>query len=219
MTEMPELAAFHDVRFPLDLAFGASGGPVRRTEIVALASGHEQRNQRWSRSRRRYDAGFAVRTIGQLQEILDFFEARGGRLHSFRFRDPLDGQSSPLGSPITPLDQLIGAGTGSRASYPLVKNLAGQASATGRPITKPVPGSVRVAVGGTERYAGTHFSVDHLTGMVTFLAGNVPAAGARVTAGFAFDIPARFDTDEIRVSLIAFEAGEVPSIPIVEVLE
>jgi uncharacterized protein (TIGR02217 family) len=215
---MPELAAFHDVRFPLDLALGASGGPVRRTEIIALASGHEQRNQRWSRSRRRYDAGFAVRTIGQLQEILAFFEARGGRLHSFRFRDPLDGQSSPHGSPITPLDQLIGTGTGSQASFQLVKNLPGQAPASGRAITKPVPGSVRIAVGGTERSAGTHFSVDHLTGIVSFLAGSVPAQGARVTAGYAFDIPVRFDTDEIRVSLIAFEAGEVPSIPIVEVL-
>jgi uncharacterized protein (TIGR02217 family) len=216
---MPELAAFHDVRFPLDIALGASGGPARRTEIVALASGHEQRNQRWSRSRRRYDAGFAIRTIAQLQEIIAFFEARSGRLHSFRFRDPLDGQSSAHGSHITPLDQQIGTGNGAVTRFQLAKNLTGGPAGSQRVITKPVPGSVRVAVGGTERVAGTHFSVEHLTGMVTFLPGSVPVQGARITAGFAFDIPARFDTDEIRVSLMAFEAGEVPSIPIVEVLE
>jgi uncharacterized protein (TIGR02217 family) len=216
---MPELAAFHDVRFPLDIALGASGGPARRTEIVALASGHEQRNQRWSRSRRRFDAGFAVRTIAQLQEILAFFEARCGRLHSFRFRDPLDGQSSPHGSQITPLDQLIGVGTGAATRFQLVKSLPGGSAASQRTITKPVAGSVRVAVGGIDRVSGTHFTVDHLAGTVNFLPGSVPAQGARITAGYAFDIPARFDTDEIRVSLMAFEAGEVPPIPSVEVLE
>ncbi|WP_081173331.1 DUF2460 domain-containing protein [Rhizobium rhizosphaerae] len=48
---------FHDIRFPADISLGASGGPERKTDIVALASGHKQRNAPWVNSRRRYDAG------------------------------------------------------------------------------------------------------------------------------------------------------------------
>jgi uncharacterized protein (TIGR02217 family) len=38
-----------------------------------------------------------------------------------------------------------------------------------------------------------------------------------VTAGFHFDVPARFDSDFLEVDLAAFAAGEIPSIPIVEI--
>ncbi len=212
---MPMLPAFHDVRFPSGLALGVSGGPVRRTEIVALASGHEQRNARWALSRRKYDAGFALRTLADLQVLTAFFEARSGRLHAFRFRDPLDHTSALPGQPITAADQLIGTGDGVAATFQLVKNGLGP---VGRPITKPLAGSIRISVNGVEKTAGTQFSTDTLTGLVTFAPGHIPASGMAVTAGFEFDLPVRFDTDEIRISLSAFEAGEVPSIPLIEVL-
>jgi uncharacterized protein (TIGR02217 family) len=215
---MPHIQSFHDVRFPAGIALGASGGPVRRTEIVALGSGHEQRNARWARSRRRYDAGFGIRTLDDLHEVVAFFEARSGRLFAFRFRDPLDHKSCAPGANVSPLDQLIGTGNGTTAAFQLVKAIPGSAQATPRNIVKPVAGSVRVAVDGVERAPATAFTVDHATGLVTFTPGHLPAAGAMITAGFEFDLPARFDTDEIRVSLVAFEAGEIPSIPLVEVL-
>lgn len=82
-----------------------------------------------------------------------------------------------------------------------------------RPIAKPVAGSVRVAVDGAEAVSG--FAVDAATGAVSF--ATAPGPGAAVTAGFAFDVPARFDTDRIEVNVAAFEAGEIPSIPVVEV--
>ena len=212
---MPLIQAFHDVSFPQRLALGASGGPVRRTEIVSLASGHEQRNARWAQSRRRYDAGISLRSLADLQVLVAFFEARCGRLHAFRFRDPLDHRSAAPGLSVTPGDQALGVGDGLRTSYALIKNGYGAAQ---RPITKPVNGSVRVAVGGAEVTAGLAFTVDHLAGIVEFLPGHAPPAGAAVTAGFEFDIPARFDTDEIRVNLAAFEAGDIPSAPLIEVL-
>ena len=80
---------------------------------------------------------------------------------------------------------------------------------------KPVPGTVKLAIGGAEVFAGTDFSVDHATGRVTMVAP--PAAGAVVTAGFEFDVPVRFDTDRIAASLAGFAAGEIPSIPVIEV--
>jgi len=80
-----------------------------------------------------------------------------------------------------------------------------------------VPGSVRVAVAGSEVAEGTAFTCDTTTGIVTFLSGHVPAGGAAVTAGFLFDVPARFDTDYLEVDLSAFAAGAIPKIPLVEI--
>ena len=90
---------FHEIRFPLDISLGSRGGPRRRTDIVTLASGREQRNARWAHSLRRYDAGLGVRTLDALAAVIAFFEERRGRLYGFRFRDRADALScapSPL---------------------------------------------------------------------------------------------------------------------------
>jgi len=211
------IASFHDETFPLRIAAGAGGGPVRRTEVVALASGREQRNQRWAHSRRRYDAGTGVKTLDDLHEVMGFFEARAGRLFAFRFRDPLDHRSCAPSQDPSPFDQYLGAGDGATAAFQLVKQVNAAAGLPPRPILKPVSGSVRVAVDGAELEPGD-FTVDHAAGIVAFLPGAVPLAGQSVTAGFRFDVPARFDTDELRTDIVGFRAGQIPSIPILEVL-
>ena len=209
--------SFHDVRFPDGVSFGATGGPERVNEIVLLTSGFEQRNQRLAHSTRRYDAGTGIRTLHDLHAVLSFFEARRGSLFAFRFRDPFDFKSCRPGEAVSPLDQAIGTGDGERTEFQLLKRHGDEAEAYERPITKPVAGTVRVAVGGVERASPADFSVDHLTGMVTFAPGAVPGTGAAVTAGFEFDVPVRFDIEQIAVSLAAFEAGQIPSIPLREV--
>lgn len=211
------IAAFHDVRFPLDVALGARGGPERRTEITVTASGLEERNARWAHSRRKYDAGYGVRSMARLGEILAFFEERRGRLCGFRFRDRLDWSSASGNAAPTPLDQRIGTGDGARAIFPLVKTYGTDFAPYSRPITKPVAGSARIAVAGAEQAEGTAFQLDTLTGEVTFLPGHIPPAGAAITAGFLFDVPVRFDTDYLEFDLSAFEAGAIPSIPLVEI--
>ncbi|MCA3635630.1 MAG: DUF2460 domain-containing protein [Methylobacterium sp.] len=211
------MAGFHEVRFPVEVALGARGGPERRTEIVTLASGREERNARWALSRRKYDAGYGVRSIEGLSAIVAFFEERRGRLYGFRFRDRLDWTSAPKNAPPLPNDQPLGTGNGTRAAFPLIKRYGAVHSPYERPIAKPVEGSVRVAVNGAERVAGTHFDCDATTGIVTFRAGHIPPAGASVTAGFVFDVPVRFDTDFLEVDLSAFEAGAIPNIPLIEI--
>lgn len=206
--------AFHEIRFPLRLALGVSGGPSRLTHIVNLSNGREARNQRWSRSRRRYDAGSGIRSVADLYEVVEFFEARAGAMHGFRFRDPLDWKSCRPGLAVTPLDQPLGTGTGSQRVFPLVKIHGDRAGRFERPIAKPVAGTVRVAVGGVEVRAGD-VTVDTVTGLVTLR--TAPAAGAAVTAGFEFDVPVRFATDRLEVSLEAFAAGHIPAIPLVEI--
>ena len=208
---------FHDVRFPAAISFAASAGVERRTEIVRLVNGHEERNTPWEQARRRYDAGLGMRSRADLDAVLAFFEARRGRLHAFRWRDWLDHSSAPPGAEPAPGDQALGTGDGATAAFPLVKRYGTGPHAHVRPVTRPVAGTVRVAVGGVEQGEGADFAVDHATGLVTLTAP--PAEGLAVTAGFLFDVPARFDTDILEVNVAAFEAGEIPSIPIVEVRE
>jgi uncharacterized protein (TIGR02217 family) len=206
------MSDFHEVRFPLALSFGSSGGPERRTEIVTLGSGFEERNAVWAQSRRRWDAGFGLRSLDDVHALIAFFEARMGRLYGFRWRDWTDWKSCAPSATPAPTDCQIGVGDGVRTSFALAKTYASGPARHLRPITKPVGETVRVAVGGVEAHG---FAVDEATGVVTF--GSAPALGARVTAGFEFDTPARFDTDRIEVNLAAFEAGSIPSVPVIEV--
>jgi len=206
--------AFHTVRFPLGVALGARGGPERATDVITLASGREERNSRWAQSRRRYNAGYGVKSRADMAAVLAFFEERRGRFHSFLWRDGLDFSSNGTETP-TPFDQPIGGGDGETLTFQLSKTYGASFDPYVRPITKPVAGSVRVAVAGTERTTG--WSVDALTGVVTF--DTAPAAGAAVTAGFLFDVPVRFDTDRLDIELTSFEAADAPSIPLIEVRE
>jgi uncharacterized protein (TIGR02217 family) len=210
-------AAFHEVLFPLDIALKSAGGPERRTEIVALGSGREERNARWAHSRRRYDAGYGIKTLEALGVAVAFFEERRGRLYGFRWRDRLDHSSAAAGAAVLPTDQVIGTGDGVAATFQLAKSYGGLYAPYSRPIVKPVPGSVRIAVAEIEMEEGEGFTCDTAAGVVTFLEGHIPAAGAAVTAGFLFDVPVRFDTDYLEVDLSAFDAGAIPKIPLLEI--
>ena len=206
--------AFDDIRFPTSISLGATGGPERRTDIVVTGSGAEERNSRWADSRRRYNAGFGVKSLDDIHDVVRFFEERRGRLHGFRWKDHTDFKSCAPKGQITALDQAIGTGNGVTAGFALVKRYGTGLRDYVRTITKPVAGTVIVAVAGT---AAVNFTVNALTGVVTFNIGSIPAAGAAITAGFQFDVPARFDTDQLRINLTQFSAGDIPDIPVVEI--
>jgi uncharacterized protein (TIGR02217 family) len=211
------MSAFHEIRFPARVALGATGGPVRRTDIVNLSNGREQRNQRWCDSRRSYDVGTGIRSICDLYQVLEFFEARGGQLYGFRFRDPVDWVSCAPGGSISALDQVLGTGDGTQAVFALVKTYGDAGGAWTRRIAKPVAGTVVVSVDGAIVPQAAYI-VDAVGGNVTFGAGHVPGAGSRVCAGFAFDVPVRFDLDRIDINLQHFDAGRIPTIPLTEIL-
>lgn len=214
---MSELSSFHDVRFPLGVAFGATGGPERRNEIVSLTSGREKRNARFSQSRRHYDAGTGVRSLSDLHDVLAFFEARRGSLHAFRFRDPFDMKSCRPQETVSAADQPLGIGDGTRARFALTKTYGEGEDAYRRLIARPVAETLRVAVDEAEKASPADWSFDVATGEVVFAPASVPDLGEAVTAGYEFDVPVRFDTERIAVSLTAFKAGQIPSIPLIEV--
>lgn len=208
--------SFHDVRFPTSVSLGASGGPTHRTQIVGTVSGGERRNGVWLGSLRRYDAGYGVRTLDDLYAVIAFFEARQGRLHGFRWKDGADFRSGPPLQPVSVLDAMLGTGDGAATQFQLVKQYQSGPVTRSRTITKPVAGSVAAAIDGTP-VAPQDFSVDPATGVLTF--ATAPGSGTAVTAGFEFDVPVRFDSDRLDVNLSHFNAGQIPSIPVVELRE
>lgn len=209
--------AFHDIRFPATLSFGSLGGPERRTEIAALANGFEERNTPWAQSRRRYDAGLGLRSLEDVELLIAFFEARQGMLHAFRWKDWADFKTCRASASVGALDQSLGFGDGMRFEFQLAKTYRSGEWAVTRHLTRPVAGSVRVALGGTEMPENLDWTIDTTTGLITF--ASPPAAGAEVTIGCEFDVPVRFDTDVIQVSVASFKAGDVPKVPVVEVRE
>jgi uncharacterized protein (TIGR02217 family) len=214
---MADFSDFHDVRFPTAVSFGATGGPERINEIVLLTSGVEHRNARVSRSRRRYDAGTGVRSLADLEEIVAFFEARRGSLHSFRFRDPFDRKSSVGEAAAGALDQSLGLGDGSTRRFSLVKVYGSGPDAYRRVIACPVVSTLAVAVNGVMVGPGI-VGFDAATSEIVFAPGHAPGSGLSVTAGYEFDVQVRFDVEHLSLSLAAFRAGQIPSIPLLEVL-
>lgn len=197
--------SFHDVDFPLSLAFGASGGPTRAVDVLELANGRERRNSAQSRARRRYNAVTGVKSLDDARQLADFYEARCGALYGFRFRDPIDHSSG--GKSPSSTDQTIGTGDGEATHFQLIKRYGDVI----RPITRPVMSSVHVAVDGA---AIAHTMSEG--GVVTI---DAPGVGATVTAGFLFDVPVRFDSDSLVLSLDTHGAVSATDVPLIEIFD
>ena len=205
--------AFHEVRFPDNISRGARGGPERRTQIVEMASGDEERNGSWADSRRRYDASYGIRKSDDLAAVTAFFEARRGRLYGFRWKDWADYKSGLPSASLSATDQTIGTGTGAATTFQLMKLYTSGAQSWTRTITKPVAGTVVLALNGVTQITG--WTVNTTTGVVTF--ATAPGPGLAITAGFEFDVPVRFDTDTLDVTLDFERLGSITSIPLIEV--
>ncbi len=206
--------AFHHVRFPLDISLGASGGPVRLTDVVTLSSGKEERNQRWENSKRSYNAGYGIKSRSDMRAVLAFFEERRGRFHGFLWHDALDFSSNDAGA-ISASDQKIGVGDGQTVSFQLTKTYGEEFDPYQREINKPVKSTIRISVAFGELDLAD-FEVDETTGIVTL--NTAPANGEIISAGFEFDVPVRFDVDKLDIELFNFDGAQVPNIPLVEVV-
>ena len=205
--------AFHEIRFPDNISRGARGGPERRTQVVELASGDEERNASWVNSRRRFDVAYGIRRADDLAAVVAFFEARNGRLYGFRYKDWADYKSSLPSLAISPTDQQIGTGNGSLKTFQLSKRYTSGAQSWTRTIAKPVAGTIIIALGLVEQMSG--WTLDATTGVVTFT--TAPGSGVIVRAGFEFDVPVRFDTDMLDVTLDIERLGSITSIPLLEI--
>lgn len=195
---------FAEVQFPTDISYGATGGPMFLTDIVSTLSGREQRNSKWSQSRAKYNVASGIKTESQWHALIAFFRARRGMAIGFRFKD----WSDYLGE-----NEEIGVGDDATTQFQLVKIYSSGSVAVSRDIAKPVAGTVKVYVDSVLQVSG--ITVDTTTGIVTFY--TAPATDEVITADFEFDVPVRFDTDELALSMDSFDAGSWNSIPLIEV--
>ena len=198
------MAAFHEVRFPPAISYGATGGPGYLTTIVATASGHEHRNSNWAAARGKWDLASGLKDRAHVAELIAFFRARRGRAYGFRFKDWTDYQG---------LAQVLGTGNGSLKTFQLVKNYVSGGITESRTVAKPVANTVKVYRNGVLVTSG--ISIDTTTGLVTF--SSAPANGVIVTADYEFDVPVRFDTDQMNVTIETYNLGTWAQVPIVEI--
>lgn len=212
------MTAFHEIRFPDAVAYGATGGPVWSTTIAALSTGAEQRNQNWVNARHRWNIATGIKRLADFHQVLRFFQARRGRLHCFRFKDWQDFSSAPAPDvPVSAMDQALGTGPG---PHQLVKLYADAGGGWTRTIRKPVAGTIRVSVGGIEQASSgwTYpWTVDVTTGLVTFTGPTPPPVGWVIRAGFEFDVPVRFDTDALAGTYETWRAVAVRDIDLIEI--
>lgn len=198
------MTAFHEVRFPEAIARGASGGPAYSTTVITTSAGLERRNINWAAARGRWDVGSGLKRRDNVAELIAFFRARRGRAYGFRFKDWTDYSAET---------ELIGLGDGATKQFQLTKTYDSGGVSETREITKPVADSLTLALDGLA--TGSGWSLDPTTGVVTL--STAPAVGVAISASFSFDVPVRFDTDHMDLSLQTYDRGVWPQIPIVEI--
>jgi len=190
-----------DVRLPINVERGTLGGPAFRTSIATLISGKEQRNQEWEVARGTYNISYGINSRADMEEVIAFFHARRGRLRGFRFRDWLD--YTVTASPVA-------AVAGNVLQRQLVRVYDDEIDPYVRLVTLPVVSTLKV-------YVNAVLTTDY-----DLLAGGIlefPAdPGVNVVASFEYDIPVRFDIDDLNVRLNTYGEGNIPSIQIIELV-
>ena len=208
---------FLDIRFPVDISYGSTGGPSYNTSVISFKSGKEKRSSSWQYPRSSYDVSYGIDDYPELEKLTEMFHIVKGRAFTFRYKDPVDHKSCKVNQAPSPFDQNIGEGDGSTKVFQLQKTYKKE-SLDGsviyekvRKITKPVYDTVSVVVSGEETSA---FSVDHTKGVVTL--DNAPSSGEIVSAGYEFDVHTRFDVDEISINLEDYQTGSI-DVPVIEI--
>ncbi len=214
LSQEDDMTPIDDIVFPIDIGREAKVVTEFLTDVATSLSGHEQRLSSWANARMAYDAGPGVRSEADVGVLTAFFRDRRGQARGFRFRDPFDSSSAGEHAPPSPGDVVLGIGTGSQTRFALIRPYGSGPDAQVRRITRPVPGSVRIAVNGVEAQSG--WTIGPL-GIIDF--ATAPASGATITAGYQFDVPVRFASDNLEIGRATFAAGDIDSVPLVEIRE
>lgn len=195
--------AFDEVRFPEAISYGSSGGPGFSTTVLQLSSGFEQRNVNWAATRARFNVSHGIKSRADMDALITFFRARQGRARGFRFKDWSD---------YTITNQTIGTANGVLQQFQIIKTYTSGSQTYTRTITKPVSGTLAFTVNGGA--PGAH-TVNYNTGVITF--SSAPATGDIVITTCEFDVPVRFDIDQMDVQHDFWETQSWPNIDLVEV--
>lgn len=224
------MAFFDAIRLPEDVERGAQGDFGFKTTIFTMDSGFEQRNIDWSQSKGAWNVGYGIQSLAQLQTIRTIHQIMNGSGHGFRYKFWFDFEiGDPADAPAS--KQLIALGDGVDTTFQSIKTYTEGASSYSREIKKIVSGTDRVWINSTELTRNNptpgagEYAIDINTGIIT--TGDVPggpASGGDGPSGedavyliAEYDVPVRFDIDQLNTAIEVFNAGSIPNIPIVEI--
>jgi len=216
------MSFYNDVIFPTGLSSGSAGGPRWAVEVSVNDAGYEERNNPWAYPLHDYDVAYGVKDIADLEELHSIFMIAQGMTHGFRFRDPLDWKSCARDSdPAFDDVVILGSAVGGETSLQVYKTYAYAGVETQRKITR-IFGTMLLGINGSEKTAGTHFTINKQTGVIDLTGGSTPhgalSESDEVTAGFQFHVPVRFNSNSISIQLEEYTHGTA-SVPLTEVRE
>lgn len=205
------IAFLETPRFPDNISYGSTGGPGFKTQIFESHSGLEQRTIQWDRAKARYNVSHGVRDKEDVDDLIAFFYNMNGRACGFRFKDHADYQI---------VDGALGTGDASTTVFNINKVYTTGAQTYTRRIFKIVSDAdaeldFEIKFDGAP-IASSAYTVNENTGVVTF--SSAPGNGVVITLSCEFDVPCRFDTDEMNVSHDGFLVESWGGIPLVELL-
>lgn len=211
--------SFVEVQFPPSISMGATGGPRFNTSITQLSSGTEQRNINWTHARGEWDVSHGLKTDAQINELIDFFNARQGKAYGFRFKDWSDYRLPRWIETPGDLDAIpvLFTTNGATRTFQLTKAYGSGSVTYVRPITKPTVGSLQLLNNGVQMTPVTDFAVDTTTGIVTLSTAIAATTGHLIAGSCEFDVPVRFDTDDMKITVTMVDNYSWNAIPIVEI--
>lgn len=194
--------SFLETRFPESISFNSSSILEFNTSIITTKNGSEQRNINWSSNKMKFNIINGIKTKKELEEIIAFFRNTKGRAYAFRFKDWSDYSAE---------NQLIGIGDGEKKDFQLIKNYTINGNHYIRKITKPVISTIKIFINET---ITEDLKIDLTTGIITF--NEAPSMDTKINASFEFDIPVRFDSDILEITMDTINSGKIKDITLIE---
>jgi uncharacterized protein (TIGR02217 family) len=204
-------------RLPEGIERGSGFGPSFRNVIQEAISGNEQRFAQWTNCRGVGNLSYGLLTssdpLGDFRAILAMFRAHTGSMNPWRFRDWSD---------YTATDEIFGTGDGAKTSFQLTMTYDPSQILLGSPGSlfyvrsiALLDGAPTIEIDGVTKTVITDYTIS-ASGVVTFT--SAPANGKQLTWSGMFDVPVRFDTDQLPVVMNESDLAAISNIPIKEVI-
>lgn len=197
---------FYEIRFPESISIKSTTSINFNTNITSSKNGKEKRIINRSESIMVYDIVSGVKSKQDIEEVTKLFRLVKGRAIGFRYKDWLDYSA---------INQQIDIGDGEKTKFQLIKTYTDLNSKNKyiREIKKPVENTVKISL---DNIPNKSFSVDYTNGNIIFK--ETPANSTIITASFEFDVPVRFDSDELEISLDSLNSGKIKDIRLIEII-
>jgi uncharacterized protein (TIGR02217 family) len=193
---------FLNIRFPVDISYGSSGGPEYNTELLTTISGFEHRYYQWSKPRLRFNVANGIKNRSQVDELLSFFRLCKGRYHAFKYKDWTDFKLK------RETLQLINDTT-----YQIIKSYkCNNIILEQRKITKPIVDTIKVYQNNLQLNT-VDFEIDDNQGLILLK----KKTKENIKISCEFDIVARFDMDYLPITLESYNSFSIPDITILEI--